>query len=91
MRANPAYVNEFLEENQRLAAELRKSCAELKAKDKVIAEKNEDIAFLKYALALALEGKNGGRVVIRDKKHDDPEFKLEENLSGEMIVCLVRN
>ena len=46
MRANPAYVNEFLEENQRLAAELSKSRADLKAKDKVIAEKDLDIVFL---------------------------------------------
>lgn len=90
MKANPAYADKILEANQRLAAELRSCRKELEAKDETIARQADDIAWLKYALARALED-HGGRVVVRDSsKPHTPEFKLEENLSGEMIVCLVR-
>lgn len=90
MKANPAYVDQILESNQRLSAELRKARKELKDKDQTIARQADDIAWLKYTLARALED-HGGRVVVRDSsKPHTPEFKLEENLSGEMIVRLVR-
>lgn len=90
MKANPAYADQILESNQRLYAELRKARKELKDKDQTIARQADDIAWLKYTLARALED-HGGRVVVRDSsKPHTPEFKLEENLSGEMIVCLVR-
>lgn len=90
MKANPAFADKILESNQRLYAKLREAQKELEDKDETIARQADDIAWLKYTLARALED-HGGRVVVRDgSKPHAPEFKLEENLSGEMIVCLVR-
>lgn len=90
MRVNPAYADKILESNQKLYAELREARKELAAKDEIIARQADDIAWLKYTLARALED-HGGRVVVRDSsKPHAPEFKLEENLGGEMIVRLVR-
>lgn len=90
MKANPTYADQILESNQRLFTELQKARKTIQDKDETIARQAGDIAWLKYTLARALED-HGGRVVVRGgNKPHDPKFKLEENLSGEMIVCLVR-
>lgn len=53
-----------------------------------INELESDIEFLKKALAIAL--KDHGRNAIRmTDEYTSPEFKLEENISGEIIVRLI--
>ena len=57
--------------------------------EKRIAELEEDVAFLKNALAIALN-ENGRSIVYREKEVSKaPTFSIEENMSGEMIVRLI--
>lgn len=88
MHISEEYAVRLVKENQELRRQLRIAQGELQEK---IAQKDEDIDFLQRCLFISIKQNDSTLRVSREMLDmPPPKFKLDENISGEMLIRIAR-